>query len=98
MIGAAMVKPGACVIDVGMNRLHDGRLAGDVNFAAVKEVAGNLGNTPTVCSKYYIHPQVVEFFKSGRLVEYLRRHDADPGDQDLLSPTEYLVLEMLAEV
>ena len=64
---------------------------------AVKEVAAGLGNTPTVCSKYYIHPQVVELFKSGRLVEYLRRHDADPGDQDLLSPTEHLVLEMLAE-
>jgi DNA topoisomerase-1 len=65
---------------------------------AVKEVASNLGNTPTVCSKYYIHPQVVELFKSGRLIEYLRRHDADPKDRDELTPTEHLVLEMLAEV
>jgi DNA topoisomerase-1 len=65
---------------------------------ATKEVASNLGNTPTVCSKYYIHPQVVELFKSGRLIEYLRRHDADPKDHDELSPTEHLVLEMLAEV
>jgi DNA topoisomerase-1 len=65
---------------------------------ATKEVANNLGNTPTVCSKYYIHPQVVELFKSGRLIEYLRRHDADPKDQDELTPTEHLVLEMLAEV
>jgi DNA topoisomerase-1 len=65
---------------------------------AVKEVATNLGNTPTVCSKYYIHPQVVELFKSGKLIEYLRRHDADPADKDVLSPTEHLVLEMLAEV
>ncbi|MGI4759442.1 MAG: DNA topoisomerase IB [Janthinobacterium lividum] len=65
---------------------------------ATKEVAGRLGNTPTVCSKYYIHPQVTELFKSGRLIEYLRRHDADPQDRDELSPTEHLVLEMLAEV
>jgi DNA topoisomerase-1 len=65
---------------------------------ATKEVAGNLGNTPTVCSKYYIHPQVTELFKSGKLIEYLRRHDADPQDRDELSPTEHLVLEMLAEV
>jgi DNA topoisomerase-1 len=65
---------------------------------AVKEVATNLGNTPTVCSKYYIHPQVVELFKSGRLIEYLRRHDANPKDRDELTPTEHLVLEMLAEV
>jgi len=80
-------------------------LTGDVELAhdkairqATKEVAGNLGNTPTVCTKYYIHPQVAELFKSGRLIEYLRRHDADPQDKDELSPTEHLVLEMLAEV
>ncbi|MVN75611.1 DNA topoisomerase IB [Hymenobacter sp. HMF4947] len=65
---------------------------------AVKEVATNLGNTPTVCAKYYIHPQVVELFKSGKLIEYLRRHDADPADKDELSPIEHLVLEMLAEI
>ncbi|MDJ0366052.1 DNA topoisomerase IB [Hymenobacter sp. H14-R3] len=65
---------------------------------ATKEVANNLGNTPTVCSKYYIHPQVTELFKSGKLIEYLRRHDADPQDRDELSPTEHLVLEMLAEI
>ncbi|WP_375416137.1 DNA topoisomerase IB [uncultured Hymenobacter sp.] len=63
---------------------------------AVKEVACGLGNTPTVCSKYYIHPQVVELFKSGQLVEYLRRHDVDPAENDLLSPTEHLVLDMLS--
>jgi len=80
-------------------------LAADVELApekairqATKEVASNLGNTPTVCSKYYIHPQVVELFKSGRLIEYLRCHDADPKDRDELTPTEHLVLEMLAEM
>ena len=46
MIGAAMVKPGACVIDVGVNRLPDGKLAGDVDFAAVKEVAGSITPVP----------------------------------------------------
>ena len=62
---------------------------------AVKEVATGLGNTPTVCSKYYIHPQVVALFKSGQLIEYLREHDADAADDDLLSPVERLVLKML---
>ena len=62
---------------------------------AVKEVATGLGNTPTVCSKYYIHPQVVELFKSGQLVEFLRRHDAEAAPTDLLSPIERLVLKML---
>jgi DNA topoisomerase-1 len=64
---------------------------------AVKDVASTLGNTPTVCSKYYIHPQVVALFKSGELVEFLRKHDAEGSSDDLLSPTERLVLEMLKQ-
>jgi methylenetetrahydrofolate dehydrogenase (NADP+)/methenyltetrahydrofolate cyclohydrolase len=35
-----MVKPGAIVIDVGMNRDDEGKLCGDVDFAGVREVAG----------------------------------------------------------
>ncbi|WP_201978430.1 DNA topoisomerase IB [Hymenobacter rubidus] len=62
---------------------------------AVKEVATGLGNTPTVCSKYYIHPQVVELFKSGQLIEFLRQNNAEKTEDDLLSPTERLVLKML---
>ena len=46
LVRAAMVKPGACVIDVGMNRLPDGKLAGDVDFDAVKEVAGCITPVP----------------------------------------------------
>jgi methylenetetrahydrofolate dehydrogenase (NADP+)/methenyltetrahydrofolate cyclohydrolase len=46
LIGAAMVKPGACVIDVGINRLPDGKLAGDVDFDAVKIVAGWITPVP----------------------------------------------------
>src|SRR5216684_2425338 len=46
LVGAAMVKPGACVIDVGVNRLADGSLAGDVDFDAVKEVAGWITPVP----------------------------------------------------
>ena len=41
-----MVKPGAVVIDVGINRLDDGRLVGDVDFQPVKEVAGWLSPLP----------------------------------------------------
>jgi methylenetetrahydrofolate dehydrogenase (NADP+)/methenyltetrahydrofolate cyclohydrolase len=46
MIGAAMVKPGAVVIDVGINRLPDGRLAGDVDFDAVATVASRITPVP----------------------------------------------------
>ncbi|MGA0571039.1 bifunctional methylenetetrahydrofolate dehydrogenase/methenyltetrahydrofolate cyclohydrolase FolD [Variovorax sp. VNK109] len=43
---ADMVKPGAVVIDVGMNRNEQGKLCGDVDFAAVKEVAGWITPVP----------------------------------------------------
>ncbi len=41
-----MVRPGAAVIDVGMNRLPDGKWAGDVDFEAVREVAGAITPVP----------------------------------------------------
>jgi methylenetetrahydrofolate dehydrogenase (NADP+)/methenyltetrahydrofolate cyclohydrolase len=46
LVGASMVKPGACVIDVGVNRLPNGKLAGDVDFDAVKNVAGWITPVP----------------------------------------------------
>ena len=46
LITADMVKPGACVIDVGMNRLADGKLVGDVDYAGVREVAGWITPVP----------------------------------------------------
>ena len=46
LVTAGMVKPGACVIDVGINRLPDGKLAGDVDFDAVKTVAGWITPVP----------------------------------------------------
>ena len=44
-VTADMVKPGATVIDVGVNRV-DGKVCGDVDFDAVKEVAGHLTPVP----------------------------------------------------
>jgi len=46
MITGDMVKPGAAVVDVGINRLPDGRLVGDVDFDSVQRVAGYLTPVP----------------------------------------------------
>ncbi len=46
MVTAGMVKPGAVVIDVGINRLPDGKLCGDVDYDTVKEVAGFITPVP----------------------------------------------------
>ncbi len=46
VLTAGMVKPGAVVIDVGMNRNDEGKLCGDVDFDGVKEVAGYITPVP----------------------------------------------------
>ena len=46
MISGDMVKPGAVVIDVGINRLPDGKLCGDVDFETAKEVASWITPVP----------------------------------------------------
>ena len=45
-VGADMVKPGAVVIDVGMNRRADGKLTGDVDYAAVEPIASAITPVP----------------------------------------------------
>jgi|ERR1051326_809967 methylenetetrahydrofolate dehydrogenase (NADP+)/methenyltetrahydrofolate cyclohydrolase len=45
-VTAEMVKPAAIVIDVGINRGADGKLAGDVDFANVREIAGHITPVP----------------------------------------------------
>lgn len=46
IITADMVKPGATVIDVGINRMHDGKLHGDVDFDSVSKVASAITPVP----------------------------------------------------
>ena len=46
VLTADMVKPGAVVLDVGMNRNDEGKLCGDVDFEGVKEVASHITPVP----------------------------------------------------
>jgi methylenetetrahydrofolate dehydrogenase (NADP+)/methenyltetrahydrofolate cyclohydrolase len=46
MITGDMIKPGATVIDVGINRTAEGKLCGDVDFDSAKEVAGAITPVP----------------------------------------------------
>ena len=46
LVTGSMIKPGAVVLDVGMNRDPDGRLCGDVEFAGAREVAGYITPVP----------------------------------------------------
>jgi methylenetetrahydrofolate dehydrogenase (NADP+)/methenyltetrahydrofolate cyclohydrolase len=46
LVDGTMVKPGAVVIDVGMNRLSSGKVVGDVDFSSVSKVAGAITPVP----------------------------------------------------
>ena len=46
MVTAEFVKPGAAVIDVGINRTEDGHLVGDVDFESVEPIAGCITPVP----------------------------------------------------
>ena len=46
MMTGEMIKPGAIVIDVGINRLPDGKLCGDIDFASAREVCAAITPVP----------------------------------------------------
>jgi methylenetetrahydrofolate dehydrogenase (NADP+)/methenyltetrahydrofolate cyclohydrolase len=46
MVKGSWIKPGAIVVDIGINRLQDGRLAGDIEFKAAAERAGWITPVP----------------------------------------------------
>jgi len=46
MLDASYIKEGAVVIDVGINRLDDGRLVGDVDFESAEKIAGAITPVP----------------------------------------------------
>ena len=63
---------------------------------AVERVARELGNTPAVCRKGYIHPAVIETYLEGDLVDALGgRLDRGPGSATGLRPEEAAVLALL---
>jgi methylenetetrahydrofolate dehydrogenase (NADP+)/methenyltetrahydrofolate cyclohydrolase len=63
------VKQGAVVIDVGMNRLDNGKLAGDVDYDSAKEVAGYITPVPGG-----VGPMTITMLMSNTLIAAKRRH------------------------
>lgn len=63
-------------------------------------VSCKLGNTRTVCRKYYVHPGLIKLYEDNRLVRYLRELDAmenDPGDQAGLTIEEKVLMKILKQ-
>lgn len=68
-VDADFVKPGAVVIDVGMNRLENGKLAGDVDFESVKQVSGPITPVPGG-----VGPMTITMLMQNTLIAAKRAH------------------------
>ncbi|WP_025715890.1 bifunctional methylenetetrahydrofolate dehydrogenase/methenyltetrahydrofolate cyclohydrolase FolD [Paenibacillus sp. 1-18] len=68
-IDSSFVKPGAVVIDVGMNRLENGKLAGDVDFESVRQVSGPITPVPGG-----VGPMTITMLMQNTLVAAKRSH------------------------
>lgn len=64
---------------------------------AIDRVAARLGNTPTICRKCYIHPQVIDSYLADDLVLEMREEIADELDGTGLRPEEAQVLRFLEQ-
>ena len=64
---------------------------------AYDTTASALGNTRAVCRKYYVHPMVVAYYKSGEIVPYFEKISRKRTTRPHISPTEEILLEMLSD-
>ena len=65
--------------------------------AALDAVASQLGNTPTVCKKYYVHPLVINLYENKSISKYLAELDIIEKDDGKsgLTQEEKVVLKIL---
>jgi DNA topoisomerase I len=65
--------------------------------AAIENVAGRLGNTPTICRRCYVHPEVLNSYMDGKLILELKEKAESQLRSDIqsLKPEEAAVLALL---
>ncbi|MBW4889488.1 DNA topoisomerase IB [Mucilaginibacter sp. HMF5004] len=63
---------------------------------ALDEVAGNLGNTRTVCKKYYVHPAVIKSYEDGTILKHMDRVEESENSKEVgLNFAEKVLLQLL---
>ena len=74
----------------------DGDACEEAVVQAIEEVAAGLGNTVAVCRAYYVHPDVIEAYREGTLLDHLHRRNAG-NTPAFMAPEEAAVLALLKE-
>ena len=64
-------------------------------IAVLDKVSEQLGNTRTVCKKYYVHPSLLELYEGGKLDKWLSKNDNDTAKESDLSAAEKTLVEIL---
>jgi DNA topoisomerase-1 len=69
-------------------------------LAALDEVSKKLGNTRTVCKKYYVHPGIIKLYEDNNLQKYLQELDEIEQHDDLSGYTseEKVLMKILKEL
>lgn len=67
-------------------------------IAVLDKVSEQLGNTRTVCKKYYVHPSLLELFETGKLDKWLTNKNGTPKKENDLSPVEKTLVSILESV
>ena len=66
-------------------------------ISVLDEVALNLGNTRTVCKKYYVHPTIIKSYEEGKLFKYIEELDEDKDEHaSELRNAEKVLLKILS--
>ena len=64
-------------------------------IAVLDKVSEQLGNTRTVCKKYYVHPSLLELYEDGKLDKWLSKKDNSAKKENDLSPVEKTLVNIL---
>lgn len=62
---------------------------------AIENVSRQLGNTPTICRKCYVHPAVIDAYMQGETIAIIEQRVEKRKDQNSLPPLEHAVMELL---
>ena len=64
-------------------------------IAVLDKVAGQLGNSRTVCKKYYVHPNLLELYETDKLDKWLSKKESPTNNETGLSPVEKTLVKIL---
>ncbi len=63
--------------------------------AVLDKVSEQLGNTRTVCKKYYVHPSLLEMYEDGKLKKWLTKKENGSAAETSLTPVEKTLVNIL---